>query len=341
MTCAPAIGALLALAIAATLVLGSWLFFSHAGLLFDPIFPPFATLASFACATVAGYRRAEKDKAQIRDAFGRYVSPAVIEALVADPSKLRLGGDIKPITVLFSDIRNFTQRSERMPANEVVRFLNAVHTPLSEAVMTTGGTVDKYIGDGMMAFWNAPLDDPDHVRNALRAALIMTERLPRIAENLTANHHVSEESSLALGVGIHTGPACVGNLGSTNRFDYSIVGDTVNSAARIEPLCKDYGAPIIVSSAIVEAAPDFAYLEIDDVALRGRQAPMRVFALLGDQERARDRNFLAWKALHDGALAALRSGAPDAAAQIAGCAKRPDAVKLLAVYEKWRAQIAS
>lgn len=338
--CAPLIGGALALALAATFALGSWLFFARAGLLLDPVTPPVATLAAFASATIATYRRAERDRARIREAFGRYVSPAVVAALAADPSKLRLGGEIRPVTVLFSDIRNFTQRSEHLPAGAVVQFLNAVHTPLSDAVMRHGGTVDKYIGDGLMAFWNAPLDDADHVRNGLRAALAMIAELPAISSRLAAEQ-LQDASPLALGVGLHTGPACVGNLGSTRRFDYSIVGDTVNSAARIEPLCKDYGVPIIVSDTIVAAAPDFAFVEIDAVALRGRQAATRVFALLGDEKRGRDGDFLAFRDLHERALAAVRSRAPGAAGLIAQCrAAAPDRGFRL-IYEKWLARLAA
>lgn len=337
--CAPLLGAFLAIALASILALGSWLFFARAGLLFDPVLPPLTMLAAFSSATIAAYRRTEKDKAQIRDAFGRYVSPAVVEALVADPSKLSLGGEIRPVTVLFSDIRNFTQRSEHLPANEVVGFLNAVHTPMSDAVMRSGGTVDKYIGDGLMAFWNAPLDDADHVRNALRAALAMIDELPRISAELSAGNAAPADAPLGLGVGLHTGLACVGNLGSTKRFDYSIVGDTVNSAARIEPLCKEFGAPIIVSEAIVTAAPDFAFVELDEVALRGRQSKTRIFALLGDEKRAGDSDFLAFRRAHEAALAALRAGAPDAVDMISACEASIMGRDLSPTYRKWRARL--
>ncbi|WP_342362309.1 adenylate/guanylate cyclase domain-containing protein [Terrarubrum flagellatum] len=332
------VGAALAMLLAIALALGSWFLFSHNGLLFDAVFPPLSALASFASVTIASYRRSEQDKAQIRSAFGRYVSPAVIERLIADPSQLQLGGEMRDLTVMFSDIRNFTSRSERLPATEVVRFLNAVHTPMSDIVMRSGGTLDKYIGDGMMAFWNAPLDDPDHVRNALRAALAMIEALPSIAGSLPADESQPPQPPLGLGVGLHTGPACVGNLGSTHRFNYSIVGDTVNSAARIEPLCKDYGTPVIVSEAIVEAAPEFAYLEIDEVALRGRQGLTRIFALQGDAKRAASEEFQALKRQHDEALAAVRSNATDALARIAECETSPAARPLLKVYGKWRAR---
>ncbi|OJY36698.1 MAG: hypothetical protein BGP06_13355 [Rhizobiales bacterium 65-9] len=338
--CAPLLGAALAFALATSFALGSWLFFARAGLLFDPATPPLAVLAAFASATIAAYRRTEKDRAQIRDAFGRYVSPAVIEALAADPSKLRLGGDIRQVTVLFSDIRNFTQRSERLPANEVVHFLNTVHTPMSDAVMRFGGTVDKYIGDGLMAFWNAPLDDPDHVRNALRAALAMIEELPNISARLSLEQP-GDAPPLGLGIGLHTGQACVGNLGSARRFDYSIVGDTVNSAARIEPLCKDYGAQIIVSEAIVAAAPSFAYIEIDAVALRGRQAATRVFAVLGDEKRARDSSFLAFKELHERALRAVRDADQNAESLISECESAAPEPGLALTYARWRKRLAA
>ncbi len=338
---APALGVVLALAGAAGLAVGAWMFFAQAGLLFDPILPPFALLASFGAATVASYRRAEKDRAQIRDAFGRYVSPAVIEALIADPSKLALGGVIRPVTVLFSDIRNFTQRSERLDAADVVRFLNSVHTPMSDAVMARGGTIDKYIGDGMMAFWNAPLDDADHVRNALRVALTMIELLPGISQTLAAENPGADGPPLGLGVGINTGLACVGNLGSDRRLEYSIVGDTVNSAARLEPLCKDYGVPIIVSQAVVDAAPGFAFLEIDETALRGRQSATRIFALIGDETTAQREDFRSLQTAHMQALAAMRDRRSDAPELIAACEARNGGAALAGVYRKWREKLAA
>ena len=302
LTLPAASGALVATLLTAAIGLASWFSFTHAGLLFDPVLPSVSLLAGFGAATVIAYRRTERDRARIRDAFGRYVSPAVIETLAADPSRLKLGGENRDVTVLFTDIRNFTARAEKLPAEQVVQFLNAVHTPLTEAVMKRNGTIDKYIGDGMMAFWNAPLDDADHVRNALRAALDMVAMIPQIDAALRIDEI---KEPLRVGIGIHTGTACVGNLGSNVRFDYSIVGDTVNSAARLEPLSKTYGVAIVVADAIVQAVPEFAYVPLDAIQLRGRESAMGIFALLGDETVARHPDFRNFLEAHNAMRAAL------------------------------------
>lgn len=301
-----AAGALTAAAVALGFCAASWLAFAQKGLLFDPVLPSLALLSGFGLATVIAYRTTEKDRARIRDAFGRYVSPAVVETLAADPSRLKLGGDNRDVTVLFTDIRNFTGLAERLPAEQVVQFLNAVHTPMTDAVIRHNGTIDKYIGDGLMAFWNAPLDDPDHVRHALRAALHMVALVPSIP--LPAD--MSGSAHLQIGIGIHTGQACVGNLGSTVRFDYSIVGDTVNSAARLEPLSKRYGVAIVVADAITSAAPDFAFAKLDDVRLRGRENAMGVFCLLGDETVAASNAFKHFLERHNRVRDMCRAGAP-------------------------------
>ncbi|MDJ1157015.1 adenylate/guanylate cyclase domain-containing protein [Chelatococcus sp. SYSU_G07232] len=299
----PLVAAPALIALAGLIAGGSWMAFSRAELLFDPTMPLAATTASFGAATVAALRRAEEDKRRIREAFGRYVSPAIVEALAADPSQLALGGEIRPITVLFADIRGFTSRAETMRAEEVVSFLNAVHTPLADEVMRFNGTIDKFMGDGLMAFWNAPLDEPDHVRQALRAALAMQRAVAALDERLRVEGQVGGGPRLAVGIGLHTGPACVGNLGSLRRFDYSAVGDTVNTAARIEQASKTYGVPVIVSEDVARLTPEWGYLLVDSVRLRGRQIATRLYALHGPPE-AVDENFARFRAQHDAAIEA-------------------------------------
>ena len=284
----------------------SWFAFTRLGLLFDPVMPALALLSGFGAATVVAYRSTEKDRSRIREAFGRYVSPEFVERLAADPAQLKLGGENRDVTVMFTDIRNFTARAEQMRAEQVVQFLNAVHTPMTNAVLRHKGTIDKYIGDGLMAFWNAPLDDADHVRHALSAALDMVAALPSIVSPVTGQ----PLEDMRLGIAIHTGQVCVGNLGSDARFDYSIVGDTVNSAARLEPLSKQYGVAIIVSDDVVRQAPDFAYLKIDDVILRGKQTATGIHALVGDEALAKSETFRQFSALHE-KMRAARAEAAD------------------------------
>ena len=175
---------------------GSWLLFTRADLLLDPLVPGAAWIATYITGTLAAYLRAENERQHVRGAFQRYVAPAIVERIAADPSRLRLGGETRETTVLFSDVRDFTSRSEMLDAEGVVRFLNSLHTPLTAAVLAEGGTIDKYIGDGLMAFWNAPLDAPDHADRACSAALAMQkaaleldERMEKeAAENGTTPH---------------------------------------------------------------------------------------------------------------------------------------------------------
>ena len=302
----PLSGAVVTGVLVAGFIFASAVAYLHLQQLFDPLWPSASSIASFGVAGVSVLRRTELERRQIREAFGHYLSPAVVESLARDPSRLVLGGETRILTVLFSDIRGFTSRSERLSAEAVVGFLNSIHTPLTQHVLDGGGTLDKFIGDGMMAFWNAPVEVPDHVRAALRAALAMQRTIRDMDERLRfeAGVHGGPGGTLAIGIGIHTGPACVGNIGSEQRFDYSAIGDTVNSAARIEPLCKELKVEILVSDAVAEAAPDFAYLYIGSVALRGRQSETQLYALHGD-ESANTEEFRRFRERHDEAVRLL------------------------------------
>ncbi|HWG05070.1 MAG TPA: adenylate/guanylate cyclase domain-containing protein, partial [Beijerinckiaceae bacterium] len=204
----PLPAALAALAIIAGAGLASWLAFRWGSTLIDPLMPGATWLACFATMTVAVYRASERDRRAVRLAFTRYLAPAVVERLAADPSQLRLGGEQRAVTVLFSDVRDFTARAETLGAEGVVDFLNALHTPLTRAVLDEAGTIDKYMGDGMMAFWNAPLDVADHASHACRAALNMMAHIPTI-DRATTNR-----ATLRIGIGINTGEVFVGNMGS-------------------------------------------------------------------------------------------------------------------------------
>lgn len=293
--------------------------------LLNPAWPSLGTVSALGFATLAVLRQSEAERRQVREAFSRYVSPSVVETLSRDPSRLALGGENRVLTVMFSDIRGFTSRSENLPAEEVLRFLNQVHTPMTEHVLDSGGTLDKFIGDGMMAFWNAPLDQPDHVRAALRTALRMQATVDEINAALRRADEAAgmeDVELLGLGIGIHTGIACIGNIGSARRFDYSAIGDTVNTSARLEPMCKTYGASIIVSSDIVEAAPDFAYLLLDVVNLKGKSQATRLYALHGD-ETAATPEFRAFRDAHDDAVRMSLARRAEARAALRGCAENP------------------
>ena len=182
----PLSGAVVTGVVVAGFIVASATAFTSLQQLFDPLWPSAASIACFGIAGVSVLRRTERERRQIRNAFAHYLSPAVVESLARDPSRLVLGGETRILTVLFSDIRGFTSRSERLSAEDVVGFLNSVHTPLTQHVLDTGGTLDKFMGDGMMAFWNAPVEVPDHVRAALRAALAMQRTVEEIDDGLRA-----------------------------------------------------------------------------------------------------------------------------------------------------------
>ncbi len=270
----------------AALVLGaSWWAFTQKALIFDYAFPLMASLAVTGVLIVLGYLQEEIDRRRIRTAFGQYLSQDMVAQLTEDPDKLILGGETKDMSILFSDVRGFTTISEKYKSNPqgLTMLINSLLTPLSEAVVAHKGTIDKYMGDNIMAFWNAPLADDDHAYNACCAALDMTRRLGLLNEERVAAGDVA----LEIGVGINTGECVVGNMGSDFRFDYTVLGDAVNLSARLEGQTKSYGTKIIIGRQTAEAVQNrLAVLQIDRVRVVGKQEPEDIFALLGDGEMA-------------------------------------------------------
>ena len=275
----------------AALVLGaSWWAFTQKALIFDYAFPLMASLAVTGVLIVLGYLQEEIDRRRIRTAFGQYLSQDMVAQLTEDPDKLILGGETKDMSILFSDVRGFTTISEQYKSNPqgLTMLINSLLTPLSEAVVAHKGTIDKYMGDNIMAFWNAPLADNDHAFNACCAALDMTRRLNLLNEERVAAGDVA----LEIGVGINTGECVVGNMGSDFRFDYTVLGDAVNLSARLEGQTKSYGTKIIIGRQTAEAVRDrLAVLQIDRVRVKGKNEPEDIFALLGDSEMAATDNF--------------------------------------------------
>jgi adenylate cyclase len=209
----------------------------------------------------------------------------MVAQLTEDPDKLILGGETKDMSILFSDVRGFTTISEQYKSNPqgLTMLINSLLTPLSQAVVAHKGTIDKYMGDNIMAFWNAPLADDDHAYNACCAALDMTRRLGLLNEDRVAAGDVA----LEIGVGINTGECVVGNMGSDFRFDYTVLGDAVNLSARLEGQTKSYGTKIIIGRQTAEAVQNrLAVLQIDRVRVVGKQEPEDIFALLGDGDMA-------------------------------------------------------
>ena len=289
----PVIGAMLTLicgaSVAVILAAGSWYLFTRHGLLIDVSFPLASGLVLYTVLVLISYLREEARRRQVRGAFSQYLSPDLVDQLAKDPDRLVLGGETKEITVLFCDVRGFTRISEGFKADPqgLTRLINRLLTPLSEAIIENGGTIDKYMGDAVMAFWNAPLDDPDHARRACAASLDMLRRLADLNRELAAEAKSKKmpAQTINIGIGLNTGPCVVGNLGSNIRFDYSVLGDTVNLASRLEGQNKTYGTNIVIGESVAEKVlDDFALVELDLVRVKGRTAPARIYTLVGGAE---------------------------------------------------------
>ena len=331
------VGALLAAGIGVAAIaavgLASWLAFAHAGLLFDPVYPALAVLAIYLAGSLLSFIKTETDRTRIKRAFGHYLAAPLVEELAADPSRLKLGGETREVTILFADVRGFSQLSEGMDAETLIRFVNRLFTPLSDIILENRGTIDKFMGDAVMAFWNAPVPDPDHAARACRAALAMQAAIDRL--NREDKEHSAATGSpsrpIRIGIGLNTGACCVGNVGSPQRFDYSLLGDAVNVAARIEDTTKLYGAPILAGERTARAAPGFAFLEIDTAArLKGKERTERLFALVGDEATAASPAFGKLSAHYATLRAAAANGDKAAAiAELAACRAAAQAASVL------------
>jgi adenylate cyclase len=300
-------GAVLGLAMILLVSAGSWWAFSQERFLLDPTFPVLAILAVYLTVTVLDYYREEQARSYIHQAFDRYLSPELVKRIAADPHQLDLGGEERDMTVLFCDIRSFSRISEKLEPRAIIAFLIGFLTPMCDILLDRKATIDKFIGDAILAFWNAPLDDPDQHANAARAALAMQEKLKQLNAEMPGRKDQTWPGDVAIGIGLNSGPCCVGNMGSAQRLSYSIIGDAVNLASRIEGLTKFYGVPIAMGSALQRRLPDFASVELDLVRVVGRDTPEAIHALLGDESLAARGAFQAFAAGHAAMLAAYRA----------------------------------
>ncbi|WP_238123629.1 MULTISPECIES: CHASE2 domain-containing protein [unclassified Xanthobacter] len=329
-----AAGAGVALVLGA-LAAGSWLAFRRADLLLDPMGPAATALLVYGVGVLALYRQEQRQKAWVRAVFGRFVAPAVVARLAEAPDRLALGGETRELTILFCDLRDFTTLSETLDAQALTRFMNAYLTPMTEVVLAHGGTIDKYIGDAIMAFWNAPLDEPAHARKAALCALALVRRL----EALNADWRAAAEREgrvwrpVRCGVGLATGPCCVGNLGSEQRLEYSCLGDDVNLASRIEGATKGFHTDILVSEATRAAAGSLAFLEVGALTLKGKSRPSRLFLLAGDAAFASSEGFRLLAQRHQHLLATQAAGERAAVRALAAELARSAPERLRPFYE--------
>jgi len=244
----------------------------------------------------------------VRGAFSRYLSPGLVDELAANPDKLRLGGEMREMTLLFCDVRGFTTISEQLDPHSLTRLVNRFLTPMTDLILARRGFIDKYMGDCIMAFWNAPLDDPAHPRHGCDSALAMVSELRSLNAHLVreadeAGHPIPP---LAVGIGLNTGMCCVGNMGSDQRFDYSVISDEVNLASRLEGQSKIYGVSIVMGENTRQRVPELAALELDLLRVKGKTRPVRIYALLGGEDVAARPEFVELAHAQDGLLAAYR-----------------------------------
>jgi adenylate cyclase len=237
----------------------------------------------------------------VSTAFSRYLPPDLVKQLARNPSALKLGGERRNLSILFCDVRGFTSLSERLKdePEKLTSLINRLLDPLSEAVLAEGGTIDKYMGDCVMAFWNAPLPAADHPRRAVQAALRMIEAVKHL--NAVLRKESGEDAPVfAVGVGINTGDCVVGNVGSRWRYDYSVLGDTVNLASRLESLSKEYGVSVILGPTTAEAVrEDYVLVELDRIAVRGRTTQSAIYTVLGPASGRVDPAIAELETLHE------------------------------------------
>jgi adenylate cyclase len=229
--------------------------------------------------TVQRFLAEEKQRVYIKKAFQSFVAPDVVNEILKHPNLLRLGGERRELTILFSDIRGFTSLSEAMEPEVLVDLLHEFLNPMSEIIVTHGGTIDKYIGDAIMALFGAPLINPDHPVMACRTALAMMAKLKVLNEDWESRGR----PTMRIGLGLNSGDAAVGNMGSDRLFNYTAIGDNVNLASRLEGLNKYYGTSILISSSTAQAlGGQFVLREVDQVRVKGKAQALTIFELLGE-----------------------------------------------------------
>lgn len=250
----------------------------------SPLYPLIILALNFTMLTFLKFWREERQKRFIHSAFSHYLSPKVVEQIVETPDKLTLTGEEREVSIIFSDVRGFTSISEKLSPTQVVDLLHRYLTPMTRIITEHTGTLDKFIGDAIMAFWNAPLDVPNHPRQAVLTGLAMLEELSRLNEGFREEFGFE----INIGIGLHCGRARVGNFGSEDLFDYTIIGDAVNLCSRLEGLTKFYGLRLLVSDAMARAAGEgFAFVEVDRVRVKGKHEPVTLFTALSEAERER------------------------------------------------------
>ena len=281
---------------------GCWWFLEYRHLYISPLYMLGTLILSSLSTSAFKFWFEEAQKRRIRGAFSRYVAPEVVNKIVKNPGTLGLSGEERVLTILFADLVGFTSAAEKMPPEAVVTVLNRYFTPMTAIIHAQQGTFDKFIGDAFMAFWNAPLDVPDHASRGVATALHMQKTLAGLNQSLNREFGLT----LKMGMGLHTGLVRVGNMGSATLMDYTVIGDNVNLAARLEGLTRHYGLFALTSGTTAQTATGaFVFFPVDTVQVKGKQEVVELFSMLQEEEAAACADDLArWQ----DALAAYKQG---------------------------------
>ena len=286
-----------------SIFVGSYYLFMDQRFLVDPISPTVICLIAYLVITFFNFLFTELERSKVRTAFSQYLAPAMVDRLAESSESLVLGGETKEMTMLFSDIRGFTGISEQYKDEPegLTQLINKLLSVLSDEILLTEGTIDKYMGDCIMAFWNAPTDQPQHASLAVKAAMEMGRAMQKLNEELAAEG----KKTMAVGIGINTGDCVVGNMGSTQRFDYTVLGDTVNLASRLEGQSGEYGFQIIAGADTVKSLSGYEVFELDLLAVKGKTEPVTIYTVFeGDESDIEDAE--SFRAAHQEFLQAYR-----------------------------------
>jgi adenylate cyclase len=345
----PSISAILLgpiLLIAVALPLGvSWLAFSRYGLFVDGVYPALGVVIVIVLLVLVRFVRDQARRRQVRNAFSRYLAPEMVEQLSRNPNLARLSGERREMTLLFCDIRDFTEMSEQFISEpeRLTKLVNAYLTEMTAAVLAHGGTIDKYIGDALMAIWNAPLPTHRHALSACLAALEMRRRLHNFNVRIGRDYAARglPFKPIEMGIGINTGTCFVGNLGSEQRFSYSVLGDAVNVAARLEGQTKTYGVSTMIGETTQSAASELATLALQPIVLKGKTKPLIPYALVGNADEAKSEEFCRLSAAHHELTFAMRRKQLDQIAHWLRCCHTDGkAYGMTACYRYYEQQLA-
>lgn len=308
------------------------------------------TVAGIVCALVLAYlifvgvraARRAAEKRQVRSAFAQYLSPALVEQLAEDPDKLQLSGEMRQMSIMFCGILHYDELVFGFDLNEQHAFLTHFHTKLVDRILETNGTVDKFLGHGIMSFWGAPLEDDKHAFNACDGAISMNEALKEFNEDRAteAQENGKTVAKVKICIGIESGDCYVGNLGSTQRFDYSVIGRPVDVAGELEKLAVKYGIGILIGQGTQQKATDYAMIEVDEIPVEGTDTFTSIFALLGDAKLGGTEQFQNLKRCHDEFLSAYRADRwADARTRLEDCRAAVGKFELSGVYDFYETRL--